>query len=322
MKDQHGNTGQAMKLSIVSTMYCSAPYVEEFCERISAQAQQVAGDDYEIVLVNDGSPDDALQVALGLQMNNPCIRIVDLSRNFGHHPAIMTGLRQARGDYVFLIDIDLEEPPELLGEFWQALHAEADVDSVGGIQEVRLGSTQERHAGNIAWRLIRKLSRTEMPINTLIARLMTRRFVDALTSHDEKLVFLSALCAGAGFKQRYIPVQKTDTGKTTYTFRRKLNHMMNGITASSTKPLLWSIAISFFLATVTALVGLYALVMGLLGVSLPGWASTVLLVSAATTIITFLQGMNGLYVAHVFTEVKNRPLTIIREVHEFKDEAD
>lgn len=305
-----------MRLSIVSTMYRSAPYVEEFCARITAQAAEVAEDDYEIILVNDGSPDDALDIALGVQKKNPRVRVVDLSRNFGHHPAIMTGLRQARGDFIFLIDIDLEEPPELLGEFWQTLHSEADVDSVGGVQEMRLGSAQERVAGDAAWRFMRRLSPTDMPINTLIARLMTRRFVEAVTSHEEKLVFLSALCAGAGFKQRYIPVQKTDTGETTYTFRRKLNHMMNGITASSTKPLLWSIIISFFLAAITALVGLYALVMGLLGASLPGWASTVLLVTAATTIITFLQGMNGLYVAHIFAEVKNRPLTIIKKIHE------
>jgi len=311
-----------MRLSIVSTMYCSAPYVEEFCTRIAAQAVEIAGDDYEIVLVNDGTPDDALDIALGEQKKNPRIRVVDLSRNFGHHPAIMTGLRQARGAYVFLIDIDLEEPPELLGEFWQTLHSEADIDLVGGIQEMRLGSTHERYAGDVAWRFMRRLSPTDMPVNTLIARLMTRRFVDALTSHDEELVFLSALCAGAGFKQRYIPVQKTDTGETTYTFRRKLNHMMNGITASSTKPLVWSIAISCVLATTTACVGLYALVMGLLGVSLPGWASTVLLVTAATTIVTFLQGMNGLYVAHIFTEVKNRPLTIVRKIHEIDDESD
>jgi putative glycosyltransferase len=311
-----------MKLSIISTMYYSAPYVEEFCTRIAAQAKVIAGDDYEIVLVNDGSPDDSLNLALGAQKKNSRIRVVDLSRNFGHHPAIMTGLRQACGAYVFLIDIDLEEPPELLGEFWQTLHSEEDVDSVGGIQAMRLGSRQERYVGDIAWRLMRKLSPTDMPINTLIARLMTRRFVDALASHDEKLVFMSALWAGAGFKQRYIPVQKTDTGETTYTFRRKLNHMLNGITASSTKPLLWSITISFILAAITALVGLYALVIGLLGVSVPGWASTVLLVTGATTIITFLQGMNGLYVAHIFTEVKNRPLTIIRKIHECDEGSD
>jgi len=305
-----------MKLSIVSTMYCSATYIEEFCTRIADQATAIAGDDYEIVLVNDGSPDDSLDLALAAQKENPRIRVVDLSRNFGHHPAIYTGLQQTRGAYVFLTDIDLEEPPELLGEFWQTLNGEADVDLVGGIQEVRLGSMQERLAGDLAWRLIQKMSPTGLPINSLIARLMTRRFVDALLSHDEKLVFLSTLCAEVGFKQRYIPVQKTDTGETTYTLRRKLNHMMNGITATSTKPLLWSIAISFVLAIITALVGLYALIMGLFGASLPGWASTALLVTAATTIITFLQGMNSLYVAHIFTEVKNRPLTIIRKIHE------
>mgnify|MGYP000728266832 CR=1 FL=1 len=98
-----------MKLSIVSTMYHSAAYVAEFCTRIAVQAKMIAGDDYEIILVNDGSPDNALDVALEAQAQDKHIRIVDLSRNFGHHPAILTGLSFAKGAHVFLIDIDLEE---------------------------------------------------------------------------------------------------------------------------------------------------------------------------------------------------------------------
>src|SRR4051812_19189964 len=109
-----------MLLSIVSTLYRSAPWLEQFHDRVSRAAAAVASD-YEIVLVNDGSPDPSLDIALQLLASDPRIRILDLSRNFGHHKAMMTGLSHARGDLVFLIDPDLEEEPEVLVDFHRLL---------------------------------------------------------------------------------------------------------------------------------------------------------------------------------------------------------
>lgn len=106
-----------MKLSIVATLYQSAPHIKEFYVRVSAVAQQLVGDDYEIVLVNDGSPDDSLDIAIQLTDTDDHVVVVDLSRNFGHHKAMMTGLAYAKGEQVFLIDSDLEEEPEWLISF-------------------------------------------------------------------------------------------------------------------------------------------------------------------------------------------------------------
>jgi len=105
-----------MKLSIVTTLYNSSDYIEGFYERITNTALKITGD-YEIIFVNDGSKDDSLEKAVSLFQKDDRIKVIDLSRNFGHHRAIMTGLSHARGDYVFLIDSDLEEEPELLEEF-------------------------------------------------------------------------------------------------------------------------------------------------------------------------------------------------------------
>src|SRR5215203_27557 len=102
-----------MMLSIVTTLYNSAPYLDEFYDRIGAAAKQITPD-YEIILVNDGSPDNSLDIALSLHRKDKRVRLIDLSRNFGHHKAIMTGLAHARGNLVFLLDSDLEEEPELL----------------------------------------------------------------------------------------------------------------------------------------------------------------------------------------------------------------
>src|SRR3989304_3880355 len=109
-----------MKLSIVTTLYRSAPYIEEFHRRMSAEAKKIT-EDYQVIMVDDGSPDNSLQVALGIQKEDANLCIIELSRNFGHHKAMMTGIEHASGEFVFLIDVDLEEPPELLGEFYQYL---------------------------------------------------------------------------------------------------------------------------------------------------------------------------------------------------------
>src|SRR5260370_5455635 len=138
-----------MKLSIVSTLYKSEGTVAEFVRRASAAALAIT-ESYEIVLVDDGSPDGALAIAVALASTDPHLKVVELSRNFGHHKSLMTGLKHARGDYCFLIDSDLEEAPELLAEFWAKLHDE-DKDVVYGFQARRLGgwarprSTPPRH---------------------------------------------------------------------------------------------------------------------------------------------------------------------------------
>src|SRR5437867_12042423 len=122
-----------MKLTVVSSMYLSARYLREFCRRCGSAARACAGDDYEIILVNDGSPDDSLAVALALRTEDRRIIVVDLSRNFGHHKAMMTGLMRSRGDRVFLIDCDLEEPPEVLPDWWRRLDSDPELDVVYGV---------------------------------------------------------------------------------------------------------------------------------------------------------------------------------------------
>src|SRR4051812_43548656 len=124
-----------MQLSIVATLYRTGSFLADFHARATAAARSLT-DSFEIVLVNDGSPDDALALALTLAHSDPKLRIVDLSRNFGHHPAMWAGLAHATGDLVFLIDSDLEERPEWLGDF-NAIREQHGADVVFGVQEVR-----------------------------------------------------------------------------------------------------------------------------------------------------------------------------------------
>ena len=152
-----------MDLSIVTTMYYSASYLEEFYNRITTTAGKIA-DDYEIIFVNDGSPDNSLDLAISFYERDDRVRVIDLSRNFGHHKAIMTGLSHAKGEVVFLIDCDLEEDPELLGKFYDELKC-SDADVIYGVQQARKGGFVEKISGNIFYWMFNLLSSYPVPTN-------------------------------------------------------------------------------------------------------------------------------------------------------------
>jgi len=137
-----------LSLSIVTSLYQSEEFLTEFHARCTAAATRLAGSSYEIILVNDGSPDQSLQKAIDLHARDPHVRVIDLSRNFGHHKALMTGLAHARGELVFLIDCDLEEDPAWLLTFHEAMRAD-NVDVVYGVQAERKGDWLERSAGRL-----------------------------------------------------------------------------------------------------------------------------------------------------------------------------
>jgi putative glycosyltransferase len=308
-----------MKLSIVSTMYRSAPYLREFHRRCVAAAEMQC-DDFEIVLVNDGSPDESLQVALELRRADPRVVVVDLSRNFGHHKAMMTGLAQARGERVFLLDSDLEEPPEALERFWAMLDA-GDCDVAYGVQESRKGGPVERIAGRLFYAMFDRLTRVRIPRDVVTARLMSRRYVDALILHRDREVFLAGLWALTGFEQKPLALRKLDKGSTTYTVRRRVEVLVNAVTSFSSRPLhyifYFGLAIS---AVAAAFIGWLVYQKLFHARALDGWTSLIVSVWFMGGLNASFLGLIGIYVAKVFTETKDRPYTVIRAIHGGTDE--
>ena len=304
----------SVDLSIVTTLYRSAPYLREFCARVRAAACPIASA-YEIILVNDGSPDDGLRLALDLQREDPGIVVVDLSRNFGHHRAAMTGLEYAQGNRIFLIDCDLEEPPELLTEFDARIRL-GDCDVVYGVQLARKGGWFERFSGNLFYRLFNWLSSIELPRNMIMARLMSRQYVRALLEHREREVFLAGLWQITGFRQVGLPVEKASKGETTYTLNRKLSMLTDSITAFSNRPLM---LIFYVGCTISFLAGSY--IAGLVvakfmyGIAVDGWTSLIVSVWFLGGLTILFLGVIGIYLSKVFVETKRRPLSIIRQVH-------
>ncbi len=302
-----------MKLSIISTLYKSEAHIAEFCDRAAAAAKTLT-EDYEIVLVNDGSPDDSLEVAKRYSDRHANVKIIDLSRNFGHHKAMMVGLQHSRGDFVFLLDGDLEEEPEWLIPFWKSLK-ESGCDVVYGVQAKRRGGLWDRISGYLYYRIFRTLSGLPIPFNVVTARLMTRRYVEALTQFEEREIDITGLWMIAGFEQRSCPVKKHDLSHTTYTFGRKLSLFVNSVTSFSNLPLIaifyFGLAISF----VTIVFIGYLLVNRLfLDRPLSGWTSVMASIWLLGGLIISFVGVIGIYLAKIFSETKRRPNTIIRGI--------
>ena len=210
-----------MTLSIVTTLYGSAAHVDEFCERAFRSAAGLTAD-VEMILVDDASPDDALSRALAWHARDPRVRVVELSRHYGHFAALIAGLARARGDRIFLADVDLEEPPELLERLWAAMEADAALELVVGVQTRRRGGWWERASGAAYYRALNLGTAPKVIANSLVARLMTRRFAGAMLASSDRSGSLDVLCAVAGLRQRAVPAVKTSSSPTTYTFARKL----------------------------------------------------------------------------------------------------
>jgi putative glycosyltransferase len=163
-----------LTLSIVTSLYQSEEFLTEFHARCTAAATRLAGSSYEIILVNDGSPDQSLQKAIDLHARDPHVRVIDLSRNFGHHKALMTGLAHARGELVFLIDSDLEEDPSWLLTFHEAMRAD-NVDVVYGVQTERKGDWIERSAGRLFFSLFNRMLTHPIAVDGVTAQVRSSR---------------------------------------------------------------------------------------------------------------------------------------------------
>ena len=305
-----------MDLSIVTTMYYSFPYIQEFYDRICAVAKKIT-EDYEIILVNDGSPDDSLDIAVALYEKDPKVRVIDLSRNFGHHKAMMTGLMHAKGELVFLIDCDLEEKPELLEGFYAEHKKNDDVDVVYGVQKARKGGFVEKISGNIFFWMFNLFSSYPVPANLVTARLMSKRYVDSLVQHKDREVFMAGLWAITGFKQVPLMVTKHDKGNSSYNLKRKIALLVNSITSFSNKPLLFIFYLGSMILFISSMAALYLIIRKVFfGAILAGWPSLMVTIWLLGGLTIFCVGVIGIYLSRVFMETKERPYTLIRQIYE------
>lgn len=304
------------RISIVSTMYRSLPFLEEFLAGCLDALRGIAVEDFEIVLVNDGSPDDSLAYAIERQRDIGQLVVVDLSRNFGHHHAIWAGLEHARGELVFLTDCDLEVSPLVLADFYGKL-AQTGCDAVFGYQETRKGGWFERVSGALFWKGFNFLSETRIPENILTERIMTRRFVDALLQLGERNIFLAGMMSWTGFDQVGIAVAKKQRdGESTYTLLKRVQLMVNAVSSFSAQPLIWLFNVGAAITFTSFLYGGYLIARKLiLGDALLGFTSVMAMLALTLGILTTAIGLLGIYLGKVFSQVQNRPAYIVRDIY-------
>lgn len=306
-------------LSIVATLYGSERFLADFVRRASAAARAYAPN-YEILLINDGSPDRSLAVARALQATDPHVVIVDLSRNFGHHHAMRAGLSFAQGDQVFLIDSDLEEQPEWLADFGRLLK-EKNVDAVYGVQRQRKGRWFERMSGGLFYRFFNRLSGVTIPANSVTARLMTRRYVDAVLAFEERSLFLFGILELAGFAQAACPVDKGFRDGSTYNLFKRFSLAVNALTSFSDRPLVY-IFYTGLVISGTSLAYIAVLLYRKLfnDISLLGWPSLIVSIWFIGGVVIFFIGVLGIYISKIFVELKQRPNAIVRAIYRAGDE--
>ena len=291
-----------IELSIVTTLYYSAQYLEEFYRRIRTEAEKITSN-YEIIFVNDGSPDEVLELALSIYENDSRIRIIDLSRNFGHHRAMMTGLRSSTGNYVFLIDVDLEEPPELLGTFWNKITEDENIDVVYGQSEIKEQTFLRTVMSNSFYFLFNLLSSYRMSGRDLVARLMKKHYVDALITYNERELFIPGIWIDVGFNQVPVKAQKSFHGGSTYTLNKRILMAIDAIASFSSMPLL----ILFFTgATISAISTAFLLFLIIrklfFAEIIAGWTSVMVSIYLMGGFIMFSIGVLGIYLSKMYIE--------------------
>jgi len=246
------------------------------------------------------------------------VKVIDLSRNFGHHKAMMTGLEHAQGEYVFLIDSDLEEPPETLKLFWDELQKAHDLDVVFGVQEKRKGGWFERVSGVLYYKIMNWLGEVKIPKNLLTVRLMSRHYTQNLIRYQEREMEFGVLTELVGFRKKSVVVQKSSSSPTSYSMVKKFSLLVNGVTSSTNRPL-WLI---FYLGLGITL-GSLAYVVWLIinrviygSQVVEGWTSVIVSIFFFGGLIIFVLGIIGIYLSKIFIESKRRPYTVIRKIYE------
>lgn len=309
----HVAEGSACQLTVVTMVYRSLPFLPEFLRQVHEAVGHCGLKHYEILFVNDGSPDESLEYLIRARRDDERIHVLDLSRNFGHHKAALAGLHYARGDLVFIIDCDLEVSPSILPGFLRTLR-DTDADVVFGVQGQRRGTWVSRFGGALFWKLFNRLSDTKVPESVTTERLMKRSYVDALLSLGDRNIFLAGMMYWTGFRQVGMTVEtRPREGKTSYSLRRRISLLIEAITSFSTVPLKLVLGVGVLMTGFALAFAAAILVRKLLDPAsvLAGFTTLSLLILGMGGLIITLMGVLGLYISRIFVQTQARPTFIV-----------
>jgi polyisoprenyl-phosphate glycosyltransferase len=303
-------------LSIVVPCFNEEACLRELHQRLGAAARIAVGEDYELVLVNDGSRDGSWPLMQRLASEDPHIFAVNLSRNHGHQLALTAGLDLCHGATVLIIDADLQDPPEMLPAMYSALRDQG-ADVVYGVRRSRAGETAfKRATAHGFYRLLSRATEVDIPLDAGDFRLMSRRALDALLAMPEQARFIRGMVAWIGFRQVPFPYDRAErfAGATKYPLKKMMRFAFDALTGFSSAPLKLASHAGLWLSAGSVLLILYIAYAWLAGQSIQGWTSLMLVVVILGAIQMFVLALMGEYIGRLYNEAKRRPLYVVQDI--------
>lgn len=301
------------KVSIVVPMYNEQEVAAEFYNRVTKVLENI-NLNYEIIVVNDGSRDKTLEILLELIKQDEHIRVINFSRNFGHQAAITAGIENATGDAIITIDADLQDPPEVIIDLikkWQE-----GFDIVYAKRKSRkVDSFFKRYTAEMFYKILNKLSDTNIPENVGDFRLISKRVQEVFIKLPEKDRFIRGMFAWMGFKQAFVEFDRKErfAGKTKYPLKKMIKLALSGIIGFSTKPLRLILKLGFLTTFISFLLMIYAIITKIMGYTTHGWSSLMVAITFIGGIQLLSLGIIAEYMAKIYGEVKARPVYIIMD---------
>ncbi len=307
------------RISIVAPCFNEEQGLREFVRRVQAVCAQLPCAGHEIVLVNDGSRDRTLAVALELAAREPALRVVNLLRNFGHQAAATAGLDVATGDIVVLIDADLQDPPEVIPAMLASWVDGADV--AYGQRRSREGESQLKLVtAGVFYRVLGRLTKTHIPADTGDFRLMDRRIVAALGQMRERHRFIRGMVSWVGGRQIAVPYDRNPrfAGETKYPLRKMISFALDAITSFSVVPLRFVTFLALAIICFAMLATLTVFVVKLVnpGYFIPGFAATMLTIIFFGGVQLLALGVIGEYIGRMYESVKARPIYLLEGIYQ------
>ncbi len=311
-------------LSVVVSCYNEEETIPYFYDEIIKVAKEMKEVNFEFIFVNDGSRDKTLEVMKKYARKDKRVKFVSFSRNFGKEAAMLAGLEYSKGDYVTLMDADLQDPPSMLSEMYKYI-VEEDYDCVGTRRVTRKGEPPIRSFfARMFYKIINKISKVEMVDGARDYRLMTRQVVDAILSLKEYNRYSKGLFSFVGFKTKWLEYENIErvAGETKWSFWKLFGYAIEGITAFSTVPLVVSALMGIIFCLISFIMIIVIIVKTLVfGDPTSGWPSLACIIFLVSGVQLFSIGVLGQYLAKTYLETKNRPVYIIKETEaDMKDD--
>lgn len=300
-------------ISVVSPVYRAEKIVPELVKQIKGQVSNIT-EEYEIILINDASPDNSWHAIMSECEKDERIKGINLSRNFGQHYAITAGLHYTKGEWVVVMDCDLQDRPDEIPN----LYAKAieGFDSVFAQRVQRNDSFLKKKLSKIFYSLFSYLTDTKQDPSVANFGIYNRKVVDAILSMKDQIRFFPTMVQWVGFRKYYLPVQHSERyeGNTSYNLKSLFRLALNNIIAFSDKPLRLTVKLGFYLASISFLVGLIYFILHFIGViKVAGFTSLFISIWFLAGVVISILGILGLYLGKMFEKVKERPTFIIQE---------